>query len=65
MCMFVLYWEFLIIIIIEKYVGICLQTNGGGQAEIIAERLEQGPFYNVHTVKDYAGITRFVKAIHA
>lgn len=44
-----------------------LETNGGEQAEIIAKVLQSLPeatFYNVQVVKDFAGIMRFVTAIH-
>lgn len=43
-----------------------LETNGGGQAEIIAKYLKSmpgSPFCNIQLVKDYAGIVRFVKAM--
>lgn len=45
-----------------------LETNGGGQAEVMAEFLQsmlEAPFYDIQLVKDYAGIVRFVKASHA
>lgn len=46
---------------------IILETNGGGQAEIIAGLLESmpgAPFCNVQLVKDFVGIVRFVRAVH-
>lgn len=46
---------------------IILETNGGGQAEIIAGLLESmpgAPFQNIQLIKDFAGIVRFVRAMH-
>ncbi|KAI5060284.1 hypothetical protein GOP47_0024704 [Adiantum capillus-veneris] len=44
-----------------------LETNGGVQAETVANVLDSmagGPFCDIQLVKDYAGIVRFVKAMH-